>query len=316
MTKPDVSIVVCTYNRCDQLEQALGDLTHQRMPDDSVSYEVVVVNDASTDETDDVVERVSGSSPVPVRGVSSNGTGVAHARNVGLSQAHGAWIAFFDDDQRTNANWLPSLWSTAIADNAEFVGGPVELILPDGALLGRVCRAMYGEHPTERQRRRGAVPLPAGGNRLVRRAVFDRIGMHDESLFSGEDLDLASRAEAAHCRFGWAPQASVWHQISEARLVPDTIRVYCEQAGAVRASVEHKRWGNRGLISRVGVLAGKMAVNTGLFLWARGTRSAVMELDCRARFWLARGYSRRALSLMAPRFKERSEAGRFRNIQR
>jgi glycosyltransferase involved in cell wall biosynthesis len=316
MTAPDVSIVVCTYNRCDQLERALTDLTGQATRNSSVEFEIVVVNDASTDATDKVIERIARTSRVPVRGIWADGTGVAHARNVGLSAAAGRWIAFFDDDQRTNDQWLLSLWTAATAGIAEFVGGPVEVILPGGASLGPVCRAVYGEHPTGRQRSRNTVPLPAGGNRLVKRTVFDRIGMHDESLPSGEDLDLVSRAEAARCRFGWASTAVVWHQIAVERLSPDAIKIYCEQAGAVRAQVEHKRWGSPGLVGRVALRAGKMAANAGLYLWARSTGSALVELDCRARFWLTRGYVRRSLRLIAPRLSRSQDKGRFRDLPR
>lgn len=317
MQRPDISIIVCTFNRSRPLKNALRDLTGQNVEEQAFTYEIVVVNDASTDDTAEVIEEIAQAAPVPVRQVTSDGSGVARARNVGLAEARGDWVAFFDDDQRTHSNWLSALWSTASRGRADLVGGPIVPVLPSGVTVGPVCRAVFGEHPTHRQRQRRVMPLPAGGNRLIRRTVFDLIGSHDESTLAegGEDLEFASRAQARGCTFGWSPDAVVWHEIPEARLAPERMKPYCEQAGAAKAYTELKRWGRVGLLVRSAVLSAKSVVNAGLYLGARATGSRTLELDTRARYWVAKGYSRQALTLLLPSLFDSTQPA-FRHLHR
>ena len=93
MSSVDVSIVVCTYNRPKRLAQALESLLVQRT-DDRLTYEIVVVDDGSTDTTGEVLaEFVGRNGPVPTRCVRTDGVGVDEARNAGVRAANGEWIA-------------------------------------------------------------------------------------------------------------------------------------------------------------------------------------------------------------------------------
>lgn len=295
MTVPAATIVVCTRDRSASLEEALSDLVDQSISDRSPGYEILVVDDGSTDDTAMVVERVDHQSPIAVRRVSGDGRGVAHARNVGVAEARGLWIAFFDDDQRTGPTWLAELLDAAERTGADLVGGPIEVSLPDGASVGPVVRAIYGEHPTERQRRRGIIPLPGGGNRLVHRRVFDRIGLHDESMSVGEDTDLIARAAAAHMDFGWAPRAIVRHLIPDERLDPQTMFAYARGMGEAKAQTDFKRLGRWRTVRSATVVLAKAGTNAVLILLAMLRRSRVDVLDCRTRSWVFSGYLASAL---------------------
>ena len=97
MDTPLISIIVPTYNRYDMLRGALESLIHQET-EGELSYELIVVDNASTDDTKALVEDVAAEAPVRVRYLYEETPGPGAARNCGLAHAQGEWIAFFDDD--------------------------------------------------------------------------------------------------------------------------------------------------------------------------------------------------------------------------
>ena len=83
-----ISVLVCTYNRCEMLRQALDSLIHQRT-DEEFTYEIVIVDDGSTDGTRDAVNEITSQSPVPIRYFYQQGSGVPGARNKCIREAQG-----------------------------------------------------------------------------------------------------------------------------------------------------------------------------------------------------------------------------------
>jgi glycosyltransferase involved in cell wall biosynthesis len=96
MSEMAVSVVVCTYNRARELGSAVDSLLWQEISDD-MSYDILVVDNASTDDTQRVIDRFANQSKGRVRGCLEPSPGVAKARNLGVQLARGDWIAFFDD---------------------------------------------------------------------------------------------------------------------------------------------------------------------------------------------------------------------------
>ncbi len=127
--RPLVSVVVCTYNRSDLLKQSIRSLQRQ-VCDGTFEYEIVVVDDGSTDDTSVVVDELIAHCPVPMRCVHESGQGIAAARNAGLDAAAGDWIAFFDDDQLADGRWLIELWRSQEMSGALCVSGSRTLNLP------------------------------------------------------------------------------------------------------------------------------------------------------------------------------------------
>ena len=146
MGSPDISVVVCTYNRAEMLCDALDSLLNQNT-DGQFSYEVVVVDDASTDTTPETVKEAALRSPAPMRYVRGLGRGIACARNRGINESSADWIAFFDDDQVAEPNWLKELHSLALKTRSWCVGGTRYLLLPPQELsqLSSTCRRVLGE---------------------------------------------------------------------------------------------------------------------------------------------------------------------------
>jgi glycosyltransferase involved in cell wall biosynthesis len=124
MDEIEVSVVICTFNRCDLLPGALQSLVEQSA--DGVRYEIVVVDNNSQDATPAVIRAFMASYPGLIRPVFETKQGISHARNAGVQNARGPLIAFTDDDVRVADNWVATI-KRAFAEHPEinFVGGKV-----------------------------------------------------------------------------------------------------------------------------------------------------------------------------------------------
>ena len=177
----DVSVVISTYNRADVLPHALVRLLQQEAP--GIRYEVVVVDNNSTDSTRPVVESILARGCPNLRYLFEVRQGVAYGRNTGILAAKAPIIAFTDDDVTVAPDWIATLKRTLDEHpEADGVGGRV---------LPRWSRAVpswltrehwaplalldYGDTPFYVTASRRLCLLTA--NAAFRRAVFDRIGL-------------------------------------------------------------------------------------------------------------------------------------------
>ena len=117
-----ISVVVCTYNRCDLLRRALTSLCAQGLEVDH--YAVIVVDNNSTDDTATVVRAFSQTKP-NVRYESERAQGLSHARNRGWHVAAGEYVAYIDDDCKTPAKWLEQAVGIIRSYKPAAFGGPV-----------------------------------------------------------------------------------------------------------------------------------------------------------------------------------------------
>jgi glycosyltransferase involved in cell wall biosynthesis len=222
--QPDLSIVVCTHNRAEMLRNALSSLARQRLPE-GITAEILVVDNASNDATPQVVKDVARESPVAVRYALESQRGVVHARNRGVAEAGGEWIAFFDDDQLAEPDWIAELVDAARRKQVRCVGGSVVLKLPDGCdrRLAPFCRVLLGEtvgrnSPRAYDRRF----TPGTGNLLVHRSLFDEVGLFDPAFHQrGEDTDLFLRMLHAGVRGWFNPRAKVHHVTPPERMTDE-----------------------------------------------------------------------------------------------
>jgi GT2 family glycosyltransferase len=202
---PAISVVVPTYNRLPMLRRALEALERQ---DVDALFEVVVVSDGSTDETDAFLR--GHASSVTLRPVFQPNQGPATARNRGFTDARGDLIVFVDDDVVADPGLL-RVHLEAHRDNPELVTiGPM-LTPPDHkmtpwvaweqSMLYRQYSAMIDRawHATARQF--------YTGNSAVRRVHLVRSGGFDTSFRRAEDVELGYRMAAQGLRFEFLPDA-------------------------------------------------------------------------------------------------------------
>ncbi|HEU0024534.1 MAG TPA: glycosyltransferase [Thermoleophilaceae bacterium] len=224
---PDVSVVVATHDRAERLEQLLGGLRRQTLPREA--FEVVVVDDASSDTTQDVLMRER------ERGVlrlctpsTGERLGPASARNRGWRLAAAPLIAFTDDDCVPTPTWLETLVGAAAGHPRAIVRGRT-LPNPDEAdAIGPFSKTV---------RINGPSPHYETCNVAYPRSLLEEIGGFDESYPSpaGEDSDLGCRAVAAGGFPMFTADALVHHAVfargpaealGDALLATDGVRAY------------------------------------------------------------------------------------------
>jgi len=197
---PRVSVIVCTYNGGKTLDQCLRSLQQLNYPD----YEIIVVDDGSTDNTREILER----SPA-VRSIHQTNHGLSHARNTGLNAATGELVAYTDSDCYADPEWLTHLVDQLQRTNAAAVGGPN--FSPEDGWLAACVAASPGQptHILETDQEAEHIP---GCNMAFRRQALLGIGGFDyQYRKAGDDVDVCWRLQHAGMWITFAPGAFVWH---------------------------------------------------------------------------------------------------------
>lgn len=242
---PEISVVMITCDRIDQLANALDTLQSQKLRAEW-SYEIVVVDDGSKDGTAELLRNRCSSSPVPLRFVSTKGVGVPAARNLAAEMAQGRWLASFDDDQLAPPHWLEELHQAAEITGAQCFGGALALSLPAGTALeslGPRVRILLGEHLLSD--RLGLYPAgesPATNNAFITRELFWRVDGFDTSFQQGgSDTDFFERVKGQGQAIWFVPAACALHVIPAARLTRNYYRWVSRKVAASRVRILRKR---------------------------------------------------------------------------
>lgn len=289
--KPKASIVVCTYNRADDLAPAVESLLSLETPPE-LTFEVLVVDNNSKDHTAEVVARIARENrrkDVAVRRVFEPQQGVVAARNRGVREAMGDWIAFFDDDQLADPAWLTDLYATAIEYDVRAVGGAVRLKLPEGwgGELAPFCRMLLSETVGRDEPQWYDLSFSPGcGNLMVAREVFDEIGMFrlTSETGRGEDSDLFRRMLAAGYRVRYTPTAIIDHVIPAERLTAEFFLKASEKMGDALCTDELREYGLAWTIALwLGRTARAWLLHRPLWLWhqSRGDEASALGIHSR-----------------------------------
>ena len=228
-TKPLVSVIICTYNRSTLLNETLKSITQQTYS----PYEVIVVDNNSTDDTVEVVRQYPA-----VRYLQELRQGVAYARNTGLAASRGEYVGFIDDDETVVPEWIESIIQcfeleerVAAATgplNAVFMGTPSRWIPNPNDFIGsyrgdQIKILRFGE-------------TIVTGNAMFRRSLingmcFDtKLGRVGKNLVSGEDTDFIIQLYNRGYLVAYSPQAVVHHYAPAERITLKwfTNRLFCE----------------------------------------------------------------------------------------
>lgn len=310
----DISIVVCTYNRASLLERALQSLAVQQCPE-GLEYEVIVVDDGSTDNTAEVVREANRCTHRRVVYVREIGRGVSAARNRGVNAARGEWIAFTDDDQIADRVWLWNLWFAQGKSGAPCVGGARTLELREQILraLPNQIRLILGEiAPAGELHRCTRDALLCTGNLLVRRDLILQLGGFDETLTQGgEDTDLLMRMRAAGHESWFTPHAIVRHIIPPYRLEAGYLVWSAIRGGDCFAVRDVREWGaTRPCMAAGARLLQAVIVHLPAMWYTRLLRDDARSTAFRCRYARAMAYAKRVIALaLLPNGNPESPAG-------
>ena len=222
---PTASVLVCTRDRIDLLPACLDSLDHQSTTE---PFEVLVVDNGSTDGTAGWLGRWAAADGSRRRVVREPVAGLSRARNTGLAAATGDVVLFLDDDALAPRGWVAAhLAVYRRSPGTTAVGGPVVLTWPEGrprwltpGLEHWYSALDHGDEP-------GPFPPPHGpygtNMSLLRSAVLaaggftERLGRRGRSLLSGEEAELWQRLWASGASIVYDPATLVLHRVASAR---------------------------------------------------------------------------------------------------
>lgn len=225
-----ITVILCTYNRSARLRTALTSVAGLVLPE-SVEWEVLVVDNNSSDETRAVIEEFSKTYPGRFRYLFEAKPGKSNALNAGIREATGDILAFTDDDVTFDSMWLHNL-NTALS-NRQWVGVGGRIfqqwtssrptwLSPNGRywrMSWPLTSFDFGEETLEENK------YTNGANMAFRKDVFARhggfrtdLGPQPGSEIRCEDNEFGLRLHAAGERVGYEPSAIVYHPVHQSRL--------------------------------------------------------------------------------------------------
>ena len=233
-----ISFVICTYNRASSLRETLESLFQQDFGDTG-RYEVLVVNNNSTDETHEIVEKFAQKYPEVFRHVFEAKQGISAARNRALHSAIGDVIAFTDDDVDFDPNWASEIIRFAEQYKFDAAGGRIQPTFPKkipkwlsdnlDLLSGPYVIHDYGEGIKGYDESMN--PL-VGANMIINKNSLQEIGGFNESLVIGEDtqcfLDMRQKGKKIY----YCGKAKVFHKTDPGRMSLSYLGKWYERSGA------------------------------------------------------------------------------------
>lgn len=226
--QPKVSVIVAAYNAAKTLPACLDSLAQLNYPD----YEVILVDDGSTDATADIAAQHPN-----VRYIKHpTNLGLSVARNTGIAAATGEIVAFTDADCRVDEDWLHYLVGTLVEGAYAGVGGH-NLLPPDDSAVAAVVQASPGVPTHVMLTDKIAEHIP-GCNMAFWRSALIEVGCFDPIFQrAGDDVDICWRLQQHGFQLGFSPGAFVWHYRRS------TVSDYLRQQrgyGEAEALLDHK----------------------------------------------------------------------------
>jgi len=204
--KPEVTIVVPMFNARKSAKKSLASLLKQ----DYENYEIILVDDCSTDGTYELVKRsVDQSERIRIKQTREN-LGAAAARNLGIKEAKGEYIAFTDCDCVVDAHWVERLVECLITNRGKVAGGEVKTPR-EISFFARSLGTLHKPAPKLISKDE-AEDVPTC-NAIFKKSLLARMNYFDETFkFSGgEDTDLCARIKLEKIPIHYTPRAIVWH---------------------------------------------------------------------------------------------------------
>lgn len=198
---PKASVVVCSYNGAKTLDRCLTSLKEINYP----NYEVILVDDGSTDNTQEIAARHPW-----VKNIRQENKGLSFARNVGAHASGGDVIVYTDSDCMADPDWLYYLLGTLLSGDYAGVGGPN--ISPPAENWVQACVSAAPGGPNHVLLTDVVAEHIPGCNMAFHRWAFDQVGGFDpEYRKAGDDVDFCWRLQQSGGVIAFSPAAIVWH---------------------------------------------------------------------------------------------------------
>ena len=227
-----LTVILCTYNRDKYIYNVLKSVADNDYP--RQDYEIVLVNNNSTDNTEGECKRFAADHPdIRFCYFVETNQGLSYARNRGIRESHGDLLVYVDDDATVNKEYLRT-YADFFARNADAVaaGGPILPVYEteEPKWMSHYTRQLITGKlymgDSEKEFTHGA--FPGGGNSCYRKQVFDAVGLFNvelgrkgNSLIGAEEKDLYDKMTTRGMKFYYLPTAILYHIIPEKKLTQD-----------------------------------------------------------------------------------------------
>ncbi len=302
----DLSVVICTRNRADLLDRALGSIHHAHAPAQS-RWELLVVDNGSTDRTTDVA--LSWADRLPLRYLYELEPGLSAARNRAMSEARGRLLVFTDDDVEVDPDWLIAMERARRRwPEAGYLAGRIVPSYEGGrpAWLTDACESLLAGVVIRYSPERGPGPLPPDAPRpMGANLAFDAdalrgvggfrtdLGRKGTSLVGGEEVAVLDALERAGLHGAYVPGAVVYHHTPRDRLGWEFLHRYFIGVGVAAVRMGHV--GGRGRLGPPRWMLRKL-LSTGLrYLYARLTGPLERRIERMRSLGFYRGATRELL---------------------
>nr|WP_274377086.1 glycosyltransferase family 2 protein [Methylotenera mobilis] len=230
-----VTVCLCTFRR-PALSNALQSLVNQIIPD-GVTMDVVVADNDPHESGRPIVESYAKEGSLPITYVVAHEPGVASARNCSVANARGEWLAFIDDDEEADVDWVQALLKCAEAHQASVVIGPVIACYPSEAPSWIVNGDFFGKR------------VPASGTQLGTGATCNALVRKDAlpdqlcpfslefNTTGGEDTEMFSQMVSAGHRIVSCQEARVTETVEPHRLNEDFLLRKARRVGETYARI-------------------------------------------------------------------------------
>jgi glycosyltransferase involved in cell wall biosynthesis len=245
LEKTYLSVILATYNRGENLRTALSTVVDQYC-DGTFDYEIIVVDNNSTDGTKKVVESFMSKDP-RVKYIFEPVQGKSGAMNKGMAQARGEFFCFTDDDVRVDAHWLWNIKKCFLEHQCDVVGGRVLPIYPINTpqwvkdnidiLRGAIISYDFGEDTKVYVK---TMYEFIGANFALRKSLVEECGLVRTDLgvggpYMGEDTEYIGRLAKNNKKLYYCGAALVWHPLDLKRTQLSFIAKWNQALGRYRA---------------------------------------------------------------------------------
>ena len=212
----DISLIICTRNREDMIEELLSSAKNQSFQ----NYEVLVVDDGTNFKTKEILSKYP-----HFTYIEGDKKGLAEARNKGVKSSTGKIIVFVDDDVVFSEDYLTKVMNCFNTTEADFIGGKTHIksLSPkpewiDGPLLGVLAFSDYGDELKEYDNYSKHVPY--GCNMAIRREILEKIEGFSSSNRSleNEDVIIGNKLRNMGCKLFYCPEMFLYHKMPPDRL--------------------------------------------------------------------------------------------------
>lgn len=214
---PTVSVVISTYNRSNLLPQAIQSVLAQDFRD----FELIIIDDGSTDETRQVVDRFV---DPRIRYVYQTNAGLAAGRNTGIRESRGKYIAFLDDDDLYQQDNL-AIQTAFLKDHPEVGWCSGGFLITDmrGQVLDK--QQPWDAFPDLRVRTWLFACPTCPSAVMVDRVWIDRIGGFDTQHEATDDWDAWLRLAQAGCRMAWVKTVACHYRLHDSNMIRGAIKI-------------------------------------------------------------------------------------------